>query len=135
MVDIITLTRITRAIDRDLEKCGISNAFHNNDAHEALGEQLVGPEGCQFVCDNACIINDNAYALLTNARKVIATTQTTMEIVYTNYRRAGLDLHLTKAKTACTVSWSGAESVECPCEFMDVIDAQNGIPFQYRGQK
>ena len=82
---------------------------------------------------NIGIVDDDVYAHVCVAADVTPSLGRMATVVFEEYTRSGLDLHLQVMKTACLVTWQGDGSTEARREFEQTVATHQGISFDVFG--
>ena len=63
-------------------------------------------EGSTALCDIG-IVDDDVYVALVDADAAVIAAAFMASVIFEEYKRCGLSLHLTRAKTSAVISWHG----------------------------
>ena len=83
---------------------------------------------------NVGIVDDDVYATLCSADQVYGRLQAMASILFDEYTKAGLQLHLHVGKTAGMVSWIGKGRIVAQQQFESLVASHGGIPFTSLGR-
>ena len=80
------------------------------------------------------IVDDGVYVTLRPADEVHSRLQPMAAILFDEYTKASLKLHLHASKTAGMVTWIGKGRLEAQQKFESFVSIHGGIPFESLGR-
>ena len=84
---------------------------------------------------NLGIVDDDVFCVMASSEDLIQLIPKVMQVVYEEYERTGLQLHLKPSKTAVVVTWRGEGSAIHRERFQHDVCARGGVPFLANGKE
>lgn len=128
------LSRITKRIRCRIRDAGL---MHIVDAEEA--RQTLDPSGSmawstEYEMRNFGIVDDDVYIAMVPAEAITDAATKIGTVLFEEYERSGLQLHLDAFKTAAVVSWLGDGKGSSALDLQEAVCLGGGIEFCARGK-
>ena len=81
------------------------------------------------------IVDDNAYAFLLDPDDAVTSVAAAATVIFEEYERSALRLHLDAKNTACMFSWAGKGARDVRIQVEDLVERLGGIPFSVAGRQ
>lgn len=134
LVAATSLSKATRRIQVRLVAAGVTANFDTTDA-----KHVFDPQGTTMWPDSVpigkfCVVDDDVFVSLVAAKDAYSTASFIAGVVFEEYSRAGLQLHLKPAKTAVLVSWHGEGQTDARVDYYQAVYIDVGVRFEANGQ-
>ena len=133
LVACAALSQCTRRIKCRLKEAGLVCEFDCSRAHSRLdpGDALEWEAGTDLC--NVGIVDDDVFVALVDANAATGAAAHMASVIFEEYKRCGLCLHLTRAKTSAIISWHGHGKQEAKQDCDDLVSSVGGLPFKAFG--
>ena len=129
----IALSKVSRRIQDRLQRLGLVPRIPTVDAKAALDPQSLLEWAEHADVSNFGIVDDDVYVNLGPACDVISSARMMAKVVFEEYAKAGLSLHLKPTQTATVVTWRGKGKAEAAAEAAKLQAEDGGFGFKVFG--
>ena len=130
----IALSKVNRRIQHRLVAAGLIISRCTDAAKAALDPKGILEWQPNLAATSFGIVDDDVYVNTCVAAEVESRIKHTAPILFEEYTRAGLELHLHPGKTAALISWHGEGTTDATLAVAALVGNFGGIPFQAYGQ-
>ena len=133
LVACAALSQCSRRIKGRLKEAGLVCEFECSHAKSRLDPGGIFERDASTDLCNVGIVDDDVFVALVDANAAAGAASHMASVIFEEYKRCGLSLHLTRAKTSAIISWHGGGKQEAKQECDEQVLAVGGLPFKAFG--